>query len=315
MSDIVEDRLGSLLRGAREKKGLSLEEAEKATRIRARYLEALEDDDYAALGSPAQARGFLGIYAGFLGLNVEQVTDWYDSWRRKPRAARPLQRARPATPRAQPPSTPPPARPAPRPPARPAAAPSLVPQIHSRRPRWLSVDLFVAVAITLILGTFLVWGVLQFAGGQSLSPTSTPVPSLTPSPTGSLAPTVTATLPIEATATEPLPTPLASYSGVDVIVRAEQRIWVSVTVDGAVAFAGQMPPGTSKEFQGQNVVEVSTGNGSGTHVIWNGRDQGTLGQIGEDVIRLWTTAGAITPTPTITFTPSNTPTVTPTPKP
>jgi cytoskeletal protein RodZ len=312
---MAEDRMGRHLREAREKKGLGLEEAEKATRIRSRFLEALEGDEYGDFASPAQARGFLGIYAEFLGLNVEQVTDWYDSWRRKPRSTLSLQRARPAAPRAQPPGPPPSARPAPKSGARPAAPPSRVPQVRSRRPRWLSVDLFVAVAITVILGTFLVWGALQFSSGQSATPTRTPAPTLTPSATGSAAPTLTPTPLIEATATELLPTPLAFYSGVDVIVRAEQRVWVSVAVDGAVAFAGQMPPGTSKEFNGQNVVEVSTGNGLGTHVIWNGRDQGTLGQIGENVIRLWTTAGPITPTPTLTFTPSKTSTATATPKP
>jgi hypothetical protein len=42
-------------------------------------------------------------------------------------------------------------------------------------------------------------------------------------------------------------------------------------------------------------------------VIWNGRDQGTLGEIGEVVVRLWTLEGMITPTPTITPIPSETP--------
>ena len=46
-------------------------------------------------------------------------------------------------------------------------------------------------------------------------------------------------------------------------VRAEQRTWVRVVVDGAEAFAGLMPPGTSKEFNGQTLVELATGNGQG----------------------------------------------------
>lgn len=306
------DRIGALLREAREKKGVSLEEAEKATRIRARFLRALEDDDLAALPAPAQARGFLSIYAEFLGLNAEQVVDWYDAGRKKPRTARPAGRVRPTPPPA-PAATPSPAPQAPRPPARTAPPSSQAPQIRSRRLRWLSPDVFVAVAITLVLGTFLVWGVLQFANGRGATPTDTPSPTL--SPAGPRAPTATLTPQIDATATEPLPTPQAVYSGVDVIIRAEQRIWVSVSVDGAEQFVGQMLAGASREFQGQNVIEVSTGNGLGTHVIWNGRDQGTLGQIGEDVIRLWTTAGPMTPTPTITLTPSKTPTPTATPKP
>jgi hypothetical protein len=112
-----------------------------------------------------------------------------------------------------------------------------------------------------------------------------------------------------------LPTPLAVYNGVNLIVRAEQRTWVRVVVDGTESFAGLMPPGTSKEFNGQTVVELATGNGQGTHVLWNGQDQGTLGQIGEVVVRLWTLDGAITPTPTLTPIPSKTPPPSATPKP
>jgi cytoskeletal protein RodZ len=316
LSDTPGDVMGHRLHEARDKKGWSLEEAEKATRIRARFLEALEADDYAALPSGTQARGFLKIYAEYLGLDAGQVIDWYDAWRKKPRAQIPFPITRPAKPRSKAPD--PAALPdtAPRAPTRPASRPppSRVVQVRSRRLRWLSPDVFVAVAITVVLGVFLVWGVLEFVGGQGFSPTETPTP--TPSPAGSFqAPTATPTAPIEATATAPLPTPLAFYSGVDLIVRAEQRIWVSVAVDGAEAYVGQMLPGTSKEFKGQNVVELTTSNGLGTHVIWNGRDQGTLGLIGENVIRLWTTAGPMTPTPTITLTPSQTLTPTSTPKP
>jgi hypothetical protein len=99
------------------------------------------------------------------------------------------------------------------------------------------------------------------------------------------------------------------------MLQAEQRTWVRVATDGAEVFAGQLLPGASKEFTGQNQVEVATGNGRGLRVIWNGRDQGTLGQVGEVVIRLWTLNGMVTPTPTITPTPGETSTPTPTPKP
>jgi len=85
-----------------------------------------------------------------------------------------------------------------------------------------------------------------------------------------------------------------------VTVSAEQRVWVAVKVDGAEAFAGLMPPGEAREFIGQSVVEVTTGNGLGTRVIWNGVDQGVLGELGEVVTRLWTLQGMVVPTPTVT---------------
>ena len=301
--------IGFILREKREKLGLTLEEVEKATRIRAKFLSALEDDDYAAMPSTAQARGFLNLYAQFLSLNADQVMAAYDAGRKKSRARVPAAMPRPAAPpvAAARPATMP--RPTPRP--APQAAVGRAPVVRSRLPRWVSVDVFVGVAFTLVLGGFLVWGALEFISGQGFTPTSTPTRA---APLAAVS-TASATPPLAAaTPTPPLPTPLASYNGVNLIVRAEERTWVRVVVDGTEAFAGLMPPGASKEFNGQNVVELATGNGQGTHVLWNGQDQGTLGQIGEVVIRLWTREGAITPTPSVTPVPSITPTPTSTPK-
>jgi cytoskeleton protein RodZ len=63
------DSLGQKLREARLARSLSLEEAAQATRIRARFLVAIESGDYEALPSAAQARGFVRAYAGYLGLD------------------------------------------------------------------------------------------------------------------------------------------------------------------------------------------------------------------------------------------------------
>ena len=60
---------GEQLRAAREAKGLTLEDVERATRIRAKYLAALENNDHKVMVSPVQARGFLKNYAEHLGLD------------------------------------------------------------------------------------------------------------------------------------------------------------------------------------------------------------------------------------------------------
>jgi cytoskeletal protein RodZ len=64
---------GARLKQAREERGLTFDQVVKATRIRLHYLEALEQDDLSAIPSSAQARGFLRIYADFLGLNPDQL--------------------------------------------------------------------------------------------------------------------------------------------------------------------------------------------------------------------------------------------------
>ncbi len=68
----MSETIGQKLRGSRQEKRLSLEQVSAATRVRLHYLEALERDDLSAIPSAAQARGFLRIYADFLGLNVDE---------------------------------------------------------------------------------------------------------------------------------------------------------------------------------------------------------------------------------------------------
>jgi cytoskeletal protein RodZ len=74
MSRIV----GRKLRKTREAKNLSLEHVESATHIRQRYLEAMEKGDFNALPSPLQVKGFLRSYAGFLGLNADELIEAFD---------------------------------------------------------------------------------------------------------------------------------------------------------------------------------------------------------------------------------------------
>lgn len=64
---------GERLKQAREARKLTLKQAVQATRIRSYYLEALENDDLAALPSPAHARGFLRLYAEYLGLEMQEL--------------------------------------------------------------------------------------------------------------------------------------------------------------------------------------------------------------------------------------------------
>ena len=65
--------IGQRLKQAREKRYLTLEKAADETRIRVVFLRALEADDYSALPSAAQGRGFLRNYAGYLDINIDDA--------------------------------------------------------------------------------------------------------------------------------------------------------------------------------------------------------------------------------------------------
>lgn len=65
--------IGRILRRGREERGLTLEDVEEATRIRARYLEGLEQGDYESLPAAVYVRGFLKTYANYLDLDGDEL--------------------------------------------------------------------------------------------------------------------------------------------------------------------------------------------------------------------------------------------------
>jgi transcriptional regulator with XRE-family HTH domain len=71
--------LGNSLRDARERRGLSYADVERDTRIRPRYLRALEEETFDALPGQTYAKGFLREYADFLGLDGQQFVDEFSS--------------------------------------------------------------------------------------------------------------------------------------------------------------------------------------------------------------------------------------------
>ncbi len=76
MTDEVH-KLGEVLRTAREAKGVDLARVERDTKIRERYLAALEAGDYADLPGAVYTRGFLRNYGAYLGLETEYLIDLY----------------------------------------------------------------------------------------------------------------------------------------------------------------------------------------------------------------------------------------------
>src|SRR4029079_17353975 len=69
--------LAESLSAARERKGVDLYRAERDTKIRARYLSALERGEYRELPGDVYTKGFLRNYALYLGLDDEEgIAQW-----------------------------------------------------------------------------------------------------------------------------------------------------------------------------------------------------------------------------------------------
>jgi Helix-turn-helix domain len=71
--------IGSSLREARERQDLDFAEVERITKIRGKYLRALEDERFELLPAQTYVKGFLRTYAEVLGLDGQLYVDEYNS--------------------------------------------------------------------------------------------------------------------------------------------------------------------------------------------------------------------------------------------
>ncbi|MCK8823473.1 helix-turn-helix domain-containing protein [Fuchsiella alkaliacetigena] len=71
------EQIGKQLKEARLEKGIELEAVEQATKIRRKYLEAIEAGDFEVIPGEVFLKGFLTQYAKYLGLDAEQIKAEY----------------------------------------------------------------------------------------------------------------------------------------------------------------------------------------------------------------------------------------------
>jgi helix-turn-helix protein/uncharacterized protein DUF4115 len=71
----VDEGVGTTLREARNRRKVDLSKVEAATKIRVRYLRAIENEEWDLLPGEAYARGFLRTYAAYLGLDAERLVE------------------------------------------------------------------------------------------------------------------------------------------------------------------------------------------------------------------------------------------------
>jgi cytoskeletal protein RodZ len=295
---VLFDAIGSRLRQQRENLSLSLEEIERHTHVRRRYLEILEAGQFAQLPSSVQARGMLQNYARFLDMDVDALLLTFADGlqallaERQPKPEVEADRQK-----------------------RPAFQFALPPALR----RVLTPDLLVGGGVLLLLVLFAIWGtgrIVQQNAAFTPQPTAPSISNIllaTPLP-GDSTPTGTPAAGTAPPATGSAPTleiilPPAGDGPVQVVLVAVRSVWVKVLVDFEVAFEGRASPGTAYAFDADTQIEVISGDGSAVSIIYNLSDLGAMGAYGELVDRIYTATTILSPT--ATFTP--TATVTPTP--
>src|SRR5437764_8687708 len=89
--------IGERLREARMRQGLDITEVEVATKIRAKYLRAMENDEFSMLPGSTYVKSFLRTYAEYLGLDAQLLVEEFRA-QHEPRGEGELHFAPPARP-------------------------------------------------------------------------------------------------------------------------------------------------------------------------------------------------------------------------
>ncbi len=322
--------IGDQLRSAREAKNLTLAQVERATRIKARYLQAMEEGRWDDLPGAVQARGFLKNYASFLELDSEELVVLRERELAKPVPEILPQPAAPVVQSPQSPASPQPViAPSPVASQSPEPAPSMVAALETPSaqtappepseqfvtPRWLSIDMIVG-GVALVL--FAVIAIL--AARSYVLPLISKLNEPTPEPT-SVAGT---RLPVTLTPTRVI-TPTAVFpvnpdGGIQIGLAALEHAWVRITTDGMTAFEGLLIPGQSLTWDAKEQLIVETGDGAAFNFAINGKTMGALGKRNQVTIRAWSPRGEVVAPPTPspappTETPEPAPTLAPLPTP
>lgn len=288
-------QLGQMLREARESKGISLAKAEEATKIRRKYLQALEETDYDALPPSVYSRGFLHSYATYLGLDPEEALAAYrdgSQTRTEPREPQIISE----------------------------------PLVPGSPVNWeLIAGVLMLIAVGVIL--FLVYRqyiaplATQGAGPPAttavqeaaLAPVETPALAVsdatTATPTAGATPTPLPPTPVPPTATatrtrRPTSTRTPSPARAQELtlgLKVTARSWVRVVADGATVFEGTVVPGEERTWTARREITLRTGNAGGVIASINDQELGALGNSGqvlEYVWRLSETGQVVMATPT-----------------
>ncbi len=250
--------LGQRFRAAREARGLSLADVAEQIRIRAVYLQAIEEGKWSEIGAPVYVRGFLRTYARFLGLDAEEMVAEFNLGEGERGEIVPSHGS--------------------------VADPG-----YGAAPRRLQLSplIWIASLVAVVLVAFVVYNELtlpRLGTGEPIAASSVSSAPASASPTPAATPTSPLSGALAAIAT-PGVTPAAAPTGEHAVtLRLSGLCWLRITIDGTVDLEGTYPAGTEKTFYGKR-IELRVGNAGAVDLTVDGQDLGKLGSPGEVIDR------------------------------
>ena len=258
--------IGDLLRRERERQNLSIKDIEKATSIRALYIDAIEKGEYKTLPGEVYAKGFVRNYANYLELNANEIVNAFNeemhpqeelqesagsSSAEEARQEQSAERNREEY--------------------RGPKITSLESYPMEKKSHGIRNALMVATAVFVVAFAALI----AFGGDEE---PSAPAPrAKTQTQQGQKQ-------------TEAAPKPAAD--GVEVKLSFTDRCWTEVIVDGKTEFEGTAEKGKVLTLKGKDKVRITAGNAGALNYSLNGKDMGAIGQKGEVVEKTFTKENA-----------------------
>lgn len=306
-------KIGDQLRSCRLKLDISVEDIEKLTRIRARYLLDMEAGNFNDIPSLVQARGLLNGYATFLNLDADALLGIF---------AEALQKRRLELL---------PVEPEPSSPKKKRTGAPVVEKTGFRR--FLTVDFLVGSFTIIGLVIFGIWSAIQVISSRNetaskppaiadvlrQNPTSdtamrietaTSEPEIVarnPESIGQIPTNVPADMGFAANESPTPPVPNLGSASMQVYIVPNQRVFLQVTTGKKIAFLGRTVPGNAYPFTSDERIEVVSGNAAALQIYYNQRDLGTLGLPGQSLRLIFSKDGISTPTQARTSAPTSTP--------
>ncbi|GFO60465.1 DNA-binding protein [Geomonas silvestris] len=263
---VAELPVGDYLRGVRESRGLPLDEASRTTKISKSYLVAIEQGQFDKLPNQAYIKGFLRLYAQFLGLSGDEAVRRYEAG---------LPSARPAGQ------------------AEAKAEPERPRQVVERARldgggRW--VVPVVLLALVIVAAFFFRESDEKPAPQVAKTAPAPAAPAPTPAPaaqpvqpprsSAQLAPGTPAAppAPSQAQAPQGAPAPAAAPAGTPakrdggvLRLKFNQDSWLSITIDDSISQRYDLKAGDIIEWKGKRSFVVDLGDGAAAEGDFNGR--------------------------------------------
>jgi cytoskeleton protein RodZ len=243
--------LGQKLKEAREAKGLSLRDVEEATKIRKKYLQALENETFEVIPGKTYAKGFVKNYSNFLNLDTKALLEEFDEIIYSSNSFKEKEYT-PAT---------------------------NSPRSSKKEGKLFRLGLVVIAVLLLFIGNSLFNNTSDNPGPENPQGTTVPGQSHQQQPPSSdPSGEPEENEPQEEERQEEV------ITGVKLEIEIiKDKCWISVRSDGTQVFSGTLSQGDKRVFEGDSQIEITLGNAGAARITHNGDVLPPFGGDGEVV--------------------------------